>query len=76
MVLLVKKSLAICLLLSAFSARNELKFENILIDEGLSESVVQAIVQANTGFIWLGTAGRELNHYSTLTGQLLDYWSI
>ena len=35
--------------------KNELKFEHISIEDGLSQSTVHSIIQDNHGFIWIGT---------------------
>jgi ligand-binding sensor domain-containing protein/signal transduction histidine kinase len=35
--------------------KNDLKFEHISIEEGLSQSTVHSIIQDNHGFIWIGT---------------------
>ncbi len=41
---------------------SDLKFEQISLEQGLSQSTVMAIVQDNQGFIWMGTQA-GLNRY-------------
>ncbi len=36
-------------------ARKKIKFENISIEQGLSQSTVECIMQDKTGFMWMGT---------------------
>jgi ligand-binding sensor domain-containing protein/signal transduction histidine kinase len=42
--------------------KNDLKFEHISVEEGLSQSTVHSIIQDNYGFIWIGTED-GLNRY-------------
>ncbi len=44
----------------------DLRFEHLSIEEGLSQSVVNAIVQDRTGFLWFGTQD-GLNRYDGYT---------
>lgn len=46
----------------ACSTENDLKFERISIDQGLSQSTVFCILQDQTGFMWFGTQD-GLNRY-------------
>ncbi len=57
-------SLLVCLALpAALEARpRPMRFERLSIEEGLSQSVVNAILQDSTGFLWLGTQD-GLNRY-------------
>lgn len=47
---------------SSFSQRRNIKFDNITIDQGLSQSSVNAVLQDKEGFIWIGTQD-GLNKY-------------
>lgn len=63
----LKKSIALFLsvfLLThfAFAQRRNIKFDNITIDQGLSQSSVNAVLQDKEGFIWVGTQD-GLNKY-------------
>ncbi|HEY6435238.1 MAG TPA: two-component regulator propeller domain-containing protein, partial [Ignavibacteriaceae bacterium] len=42
--------------------KNDLKFEHISIEHGLSQSTVHSIIQDKYGFIWIGTED-GLNRY-------------
>jgi signal transduction histidine kinase/ligand-binding sensor domain-containing protein/DNA-binding response OmpR family regulator len=48
--------------LYVFSMGNSLRFDYLTIDDGLSQSDVTAIVQDQTGFLWMGT-NNGLNFY-------------
>lgn len=54
--------LAVCLSISAYSQR--IVFENLTVDDGLSQNSVLAIVQDNKGFMWFGTQ-HGLNKYNS-----------
>src|SRR5713101_1990724 len=41
---------------SAFSQQPDLQFENYTVDDGLSQSYVNCILQDREGFMWFGTA--------------------
>jgi len=47
-------------------AQNQLKFDRLSSDDGLSNSSVLSIVQDSSGFIWIGTR-HGLNRYDTRT---------
>ena len=59
----MKKKLGVFLLICLFSVcasgsngnKNNLFFENISVNDGLSHSDVNAVVQDKEGFIWFGT---------------------
>ena len=53
---------AICLSASAYSQR--IVFENLTVDDGLSQNSVLAIVQDSRGFMWYGTQ-HGLNKYNS-----------
>src|SRR5689334_22757163 len=48
--------------LRAFSATPAVHFTRISVEQGLSQSTVQAILQDHAGFIWFGTE-EGLNRY-------------
>ncbi len=51
-----------CVPFHSFAQTNEIKFERISVEEGLSQSGVNCILQDGQGFIWFGT-GDGLNKY-------------
>ncbi|MBL4704715.1 MAG: hypothetical protein JKY54_09345, partial [Flavobacteriales bacterium] len=55
----MKKLLTLCLslliLTNSFGQMRSIRFDNYTIEEGLSQSSVNAILQDDKGFIWLGT---------------------
>ncbi len=51
-----------CVPFHSFAQTNEIKFERISVEEGLSQSGVNCILQDRQGFIWFGT-GDGLNKY-------------
>src|SRR5215217_3450464 len=53
---------ALCAITPSLSAAQKLQFRQLTPDNGLSSSLVQAIVQDSRGFIWLGTR-KGLNRY-------------
>ncbi|MEX0721958.1 MAG: two-component regulator propeller domain-containing protein [Balneolaceae bacterium] len=62
---MMKKVIVICLLLTGFYEITEAQrypFRTYSIEQGLSESVVNAVVQDDAGYIWLGT-GYGLNRF-------------
>ena len=61
---LVSLSVVLCLNLpdGLFSQPQEIKFEHILLAQGLSQSSVRCILQDSKGFIWFGTED-GLNRY-------------
>lgn len=44
-------------------ARNDLRFEHISIEQGLSQNSARCILQDKKGFLWFGTDGGGLNKY-------------
>jgi signal transduction histidine kinase/ligand-binding sensor domain-containing protein/class 3 adenylate cyclase len=44
-------------------ARNNLRFEHISIEHGLSQNSIRCILQDKKGFLWFGTEGGGLNKY-------------
>ncbi len=50
------------LTVSAFAQRRNIKFDNITINQGLSQSSVNSIIQDSEGFMWIGTQD-GLNKY-------------
>lgn len=62
-------SLCLCLLLAPFAAgkaQARFEFENISIGQGISQSDITAMLQDNTGFMWLAT-NNGLNSYDGYT---------
>ena len=43
-------------------SEDNIKFEQLTIDDGLSQSIVQCIIQDRQGFMWFGTQD-GLNRY-------------
>lgn len=79
------KSKIIIILLGIFSAGflysqpNELKFENISIEHGLSQSTVHSILQDRQGYIWIATEdglnrydGYSFNVYRNIRGDTIS----
>ena len=59
----------------------EVRFESLSIDEGLSQSTVNCILQDQTGFLWLGTQsglnrydGYQFKVYNQESGDLNHNW--
>jgi ligand-binding sensor domain-containing protein/serine phosphatase RsbU (regulator of sigma subunit) len=52
----------ICLVEILFSSNRDIRFRNISLEEGLSQSVVSCILQDSKGFMWFGTQD-GLNKY-------------
>ncbi len=48
-------ALALCVLASQAEALGEIRFERISMEQGLSQSSIQAIAQCPDGFLWFGT---------------------
>ena len=48
--------------LSSIHKQNEIKFEHITVDHGLSNNSILCIIQDNKGFLWIGTSD-GLNKY-------------
>ena len=63
---LVKQMAAACLIVCLghidASAMEEVRFSRLSVEQGLSQSVVQSVVQDQRGFIWIGTQ-QGLNRY-------------
>jgi len=55
--------LMFCISWQATAQRDNIRFEHISIDQGLSQSTVYCILQDSTGFIWFGTED-GLNKYN------------
>ncbi len=48
--------LALCCTVPGFAQEPNLRFENITVNDGLSDGSVQAILQDHLGYLWFGTA--------------------
>lgn len=57
----------------AFSQTADISFERITMDDGLSQSSVNCILQDSYGFIWMGTQG-GLNKYNGSVSQPFDIY--
>jgi len=53
-------SLVVCI--NVFGQQEDIKFEHISIEEGLSQNGANCILQDSKGFLWFGT-GDGLNKY-------------
>jgi ligand-binding sensor domain-containing protein/signal transduction histidine kinase len=58
--------------LSVFAQQKNIKFEHISIEEGLSQSGVNCILQDSKGFLWFGT-GDGLNKYDGYTFKVYKH---
>ena len=63
MLVLITSTVMINMFTICSNAFEQISFENLTIDDGLSQSTVEAILQDSKGYIWIGT-NDGLNRYN------------
>ena len=59
--------------LNSYSQKPDLDFKHITIDDGLSQSTINCMMQDSEGFIWIGTQG-GLNRYNGSSKHPFDVY--
>ena len=59
--------------LNSYSQKPDLDFKHITINDGLSQSAINCLMQDSEGFIWIGTQG-GLNRYNGSSTHPFDVY--
>ena len=61
----------LCILPNSIYADKNMNFENLTIDNGLSQATAEAIIQDSDGYVWIGT-NDGLNRYNGSEIKVFD----